>query len=50
MAREKSIKVRVTDEEMRKVKRYAQSKSISIAELIRDYIKQMPEVPRTTLN
>lgn len=43
MAREKSIKVRLTDEEFGQVAVYAKSKGISISEVIRDYIKQLPK-------
>ncbi|NMG09569.1 DNA-binding protein [Brasilonema sp. UFV-L1] len=41
MAREKSIKIRLTEEEFNLVQDYAKNKSLSISEVIRDYIKTL---------
>lgn len=43
MARDKSIKVRLTQEEFERINLYAESKDISVSEVIRDYIKRLPK-------
>ena len=43
MAREKSIKVRLTEEEFERINLYAKSKGFSVSEVIRDYIKRLPK-------
>ncbi len=42
MARDKSIKVRLTDDEFERITLYAKSKGFSVSEVIRDYIKRLP--------
>jgi hypothetical protein len=42
MARTKSIKIRLTESEYLKINAYADSKQISVSEVIRDYIKRLP--------
>ncbi|XWK88136.1 MAG: ribbon-helix-helix protein, CopG family [Phormidium sp.] len=44
MARDKSIKVRLTEEEFERISVYAKSKGFSVSEVIRDYIKRLPKV------
>jgi len=41
MTREKILRVRLSDEEWKKLNMYAQFKQYSISEVIRDYIKSM---------
>ena len=43
MARDKSIKIRLTEEELERITLYAESKGFSISEVIRDYIKRLPK-------
>ncbi|MDJ0582571.1 ribbon-helix-helix protein, CopG family [Crocosphaera sp.] len=43
MARDKSIKVRLTDDEFERITLYAKSKGFSVSEVIRDYIKRLPK-------
>ena len=43
MTREKSIKVRLTEEEFERINLYAKSKGFSVSEVIRDYIKRLPK-------
>lgn len=50
MGRDKSIKVRLTDEEFDQVTLYAGAKGISVSEVIRDYIKQLPKTDSLKLN
>lgn len=45
MTREKYIKIRLTDDEFEKIKKYAQTKDLSVSEVIRDYIKRLPRIP-----
>lgn len=42
--RDKQLKVRLTEEEMKRLEAYAQSKGYSKSEVIRDYIKRLPKV------
>jgi predicted DNA binding CopG/RHH family protein len=44
MTRDKSIKVRLTEEEFERINLYAESKGFSVSEVIRDYIKRLPKV------
>jgi hypothetical protein len=37
------FRVRLSDEEQRKLEAYAESKQISQAEVVRDFIKSLPE-------
>ncbi|BAY50283.1 CopG domain protein DNA-binding domain protein (plasmid) [Scytonema sp. HK-05] len=46
MARDKVFRVRLTQQEWGKLENAAQRKGISSAELIRDYIKQLPSPER----
>ncbi|MCA2656537.1 MAG: DNA-binding protein [Microcystis sp. M015S2] len=39
MSRPNILQVRLSDEELEKLKRYAQQKQISAAEVVRDWIK-----------
>ncbi|ERT05810.1 putative copG DNA-binding domain protein [Lyngbya aestuarii BL J] len=45
MTRDKRIVVRVNHEEYNRINDYAKSKSYSVAEIIRDYIKRLPKNP-----
>ncbi|AFZ14025.1 CopG-like domain-containing DNA-binding domain [Crinalium epipsammum PCC 9333] len=44
MTREKSIKVRLTEEEFEQINLYAKTKDFSVSEVIRDYIKRLPKM------
>jgi len=44
MARDKVFRVRLTQQELDKLERNAQAQEISSAELIRDYIKRLPNL------
>jgi predicted DNA binding CopG/RHH family protein len=44
MTRDKSIKVRLTDDEFERIQFYAKYKGFSVSEVIRDYIKRLPKV------
>jgi len=44
MARDKSIKIRLTEEEFEQINLYAKSKGFSVSEVIRDYIKRLPKM------
>jgi hypothetical protein len=46
MARPNVFKVRLSDEELQKLEAYAESKQVSSAEVLRDYIKRLPK-PKT---
>jgi hypothetical protein len=48
MARDKSIKIRLTEEEFERIKFYAESKGFSVSEVIRDYIKRLPKSGNAT--
>ncbi len=43
MARNKSIKVRLTEDEFERITLHSKSKGFSISEVIRDYIKRLPK-------
>lgn len=43
MTRDKSIKVRLTEEEFERIHFYAEFKGFSVSEVIRDYIKRLPK-------
>ncbi|MEA5468293.1 ribbon-helix-helix protein, CopG family [Spirulina sp. 06S082] len=45
MTRNKRIVIRVNQDEYEKINRYAKSKDLSVAEIIRDYIKRLPKNP-----
>jgi hypothetical protein len=45
MARDKVFRVRLTQRELDKLEANAQEQGISSAELIRDYIKGLPNLP-----
>jgi Ribbon-helix-helix protein, copG family len=47
MARDKVFRVRLTQQELDKLERNAQEREISSAELIRDYIKRLPNLTAT---
>lgn len=42
MARQKVYNLRLSDEEWERLKSYADSKQVTPAEIIRDYIKRLP--------
>jgi hypothetical protein len=42
MTRDKSIKIRLTQEEFERINLYAELKGFSVSEVIRDYIKKLP--------
>lgn len=42
MARTNVFNLRLSDEEMQRLKAYAESKQMSPAEVLRDYIKRLP--------
>lgn len=42
MAREKKIQFNVNEQEYQLLKTYAESKNLSMAEILRDYIKSLP--------
>ena len=44
MAREKILRVRLSDEEWERLEAYAKSKSYKLTEVIRDQIKRLPKV------
>lgn len=44
MAREKILRVRLSDEEWERLKSYASSKEYTLTEVIRDYIKRLPKI------
>jgi predicted DNA binding CopG/RHH family protein len=44
MARDKSIKIRLTEDELERIQAYAESKGFSVSEVIRDYIKRLPKI------
>jgi hypothetical protein len=45
MARDKVFRIRLTQQELDKLERNATERGISSAELIRDYIKRLPNLP-----
>lgn len=48
MARDKILRVRLSDEEWERLETYAKSKDYTLTEVIRDYIKRLPKIHRTT--
>lgn len=46
MAREYSLRVRLTDDERARLANLAKSKKVSMSEIIQDYCKQLPEVTK----
>ena len=45
MARDRVFPIRLSQQEMDKLERNAKERGISSAELIRDYIKRLPNLP-----
>jgi hypothetical protein len=43
MARTNVFNLRLSDEELERLKRYAESKQVSPGEILRDYIKRLPK-------
>jgi hypothetical protein len=43
MARQNVFNLRLSDEEFQRLKDYAESKQVSPAEILRDYIKRLPK-------
>ena len=41
--RTKKIEVRLSPNELQRIKSYAESKGLTVSELIRDYIKRIPK-------
>ncbi|MEQ8962565.1 MAG: ribbon-helix-helix protein, CopG family [Coleofasciculus sp. C2-GNP5-27] len=50
MARNKVFRVRLTQQEFDKLERNAQERGISSAEIIRDYIKRLPNLPASEVS
>lgn len=44
MSREKSLRIRVTNEEFDKLKAYADSKGVAMSHIIREYIRRLPTI------
>lgn len=45
MIRQKRIVVRVNESEYLKIKTYAENKGLSISEVLRDFVKSLPDTP-----
>ncbi len=45
MPREKTLRVRLSEEEFERLKSYAESTNRMVSEVIRDYIKKLPKKP-----
>lgn len=43
MARIKKIQIRLTEQEYKALEKYARSKGIGMSEVLRDYIKTLPQ-------
>jgi hypothetical protein len=43
MAREKILRVRLSEEEWIRLEQYAKSKKYTLSEVVRDYIKRLPK-------
>ncbi|ACK71545.1 CopG domain protein DNA-binding domain protein [Gloeothece citriformis PCC 7424] len=43
MTKEKSIRVRLSDKDFERLKKYAAKKDVSMSQIIRDYIKRLPK-------
>ncbi len=44
MARNKILRVRLSDEEWERLENYAKSKDYTLTEVIRDYVKRLPKI------
>jgi DNA-directed RNA polymerase subunit L len=44
MARDKILRVRLSDEEWKRLEVYAKSKDYTLTEVVRDYIKRLPRI------
>ncbi|MBA2749400.1 MAG: DNA-binding protein [Tatlockia sp.] len=44
MSRQNVFNLRLSDEELQRLKLYAESKQVSPAEVLRDYIKRLPRI------
>ncbi len=49
MARNKILRVRLSDEEWARLESYAKSKDYTLTEVIRDYIKRLPKADSATV-
>ncbi|WP_156481671.1 MULTISPECIES: ribbon-helix-helix protein, CopG family [unclassified Anabaena] len=45
MPREKTLRVRLSEEELERLKNYADDTNRMVSEVIRDYIKKLPKKP-----
>jgi predicted DNA binding CopG/RHH family protein len=43
MTKEKSIRVRLSDEDFERLKKYATKKDVPMSQIIRDYIRKLPK-------
>ncbi|MGH2413839.1 MAG: ribbon-helix-helix protein, CopG family [Microcystaceae cyanobacterium] len=43
MTKEKRLQIRLSDEDYAKLEAYAQQKDVSMAQVLRDYIKRLPK-------
>lgn len=43
MAREKILRVRLSEDEWIRLEKYAKSKNYTLSEVVRDYIKRLPK-------
>ena len=41
MTRDNTVRVRLTDEELQALKKYAESKGVSMSEVLRDFVKSL---------
>lgn len=46
MARSYKLQVRLTDQEKKKLEFEAANRSVSMSEVVKDFIKQLPEPPK----
>jgi predicted CopG family antitoxin len=44
MARKKRLNIWLNDQEYEKLKKFAKSKDLSMSELLRDFVKSLPDV------
>lgn len=48
MARSYKLQVRLTDQERKRLEFEAKTRAVSMSEVVKDFIKQLPEPPKTT--
>ena len=44
MSKDKRLEIRLSEEDYRKLEKYAESKDVSMAQVLRQYIKRLPSV------